>query len=88
MPGKWMSPSGLIIEVAACAMHSLQTRLSRVGASSRVSGKGLRTGCSSQVPVNRKLDAVTFRLLCLDDFLVQGHPASFELRVDFVRLRG
>ena len=54
MPGKWMSLSGLTIEVATCAVHLVQTRdFFPSSGDSELEGKGFRTGCSSRVPVNR-----------------------------------
>jgi hypothetical protein len=54
MPGKWMSLSGLTIEVATRAVHLVQngTFFPSSGCI-ELEGKGFRTGCSSQVPVNR-----------------------------------
>lgn len=53
IPGKWMPLSGLIIEVVACTVPSVRVGTSRAGAAGGLSGKLLRTGCSSQVLVNR-----------------------------------
>jgi|APCry4251928382_1046606.scaffolds.fasta_scaffold23023_1 hypothetical protein len=54
MPGKWMSLSGLTIEVATRAVHLVQiVTFFPSSGYIELEGKGFRTGCSSQVPVNR-----------------------------------
>ena len=54
MPGKWMSLSGLTIEVATRAVHLARTGTFFPSSGYiELEGKGFRTGCSSQVPVNR-----------------------------------
>ena len=76
IPGKWMLLSGLIIEVTACTVPSVQVGTSRAGSAGRLSGKGFRTGCSSQVLVNRSSLSSLSGFAWIPFFAVRCSPSA------------